>query len=105
MISPLDAMQAAVNIVLTSPHPTNKVAAAIFSGADILVRTNNWPSRIATVLGQDARVGNSSGTVHAEVNCISDFPHPTEGASLCITDPFCPNCAKNIAEALAKAGF
>ena len=31
-----------------------------------------------------------------------DAPFATDGASLCVTDPFCPNCAKNIAEAGIK---
>lgn len=102
MTSPLDAMQAAVDIVLTSPHPTNKIAAALFTDETIVVRTNSWPGRIATALGTETRIGNSSGTVHAEVNCILDFPAATDGASLCVTDPFCPNCAKNMAEAGIK---
>jgi dCMP deaminase len=102
MISPLDAMQAAVDIVLSSPHPTNKIAAAIFAGDSIAVRTNGWPGRIEEILGTEARIGRSSGTVHAEVTCLLDFSIPTDGASLCVTDPFCPNCAKNIAEAGIK---
>jgi dCMP deaminase len=102
MMSPLDAMQAAVDIVLTSPHPTNKIAAAVFAGDTIAAHTNGWPGRIEDVLGTEARIGRSSGTVHAEVTCLLDFPFPTEGASLCVTDPFCPNCAKNIAEAGIK---
>ncbi len=102
MTSPLDAMQAAVNIVLTSPHPTNKIASTLFTEDSIVARTNSWPKKIAEVLGTDTRIGNSSGTIHAEVNCLLDFPAATFGASLCVTDPFCPNCAKNIAEAGIK---
>lgn len=102
MTSPLDAMQAAVNIVLTSPHPTNKIASTLFTDEGIVARTNSWPKKIAEVLGTDIRIGNSSGTIHAEVNCLIDFPAATDGASLCVTDPFCPNCAKNIAEAGIK---
>lgn len=102
MISPLDAMQAAVDIVLTSPHPTSKVAASVFTGDTLVARTNNWPNKIVETLGMEARIGNSSGTVHAEVQCVVDFPVATQGASLCVTDPFCPNCAKNIAEAGIK---
>lgn len=102
MNSPIAAMQAAVAIVLTSPHPTSKVAAALFDETELVARTNHWPERIAQKLGSEQRIGNSSGTVHAEVQCLLDFPHPTAGASLCVTDPFCPNCAKNIAEAGIK---
>lgn len=99
MISPIEAMQAAVDIVLTSPHPTSKVAASLFLPDRIISRTNNWPNKIVDLLGTDTRIGNSSGTVHAEVQCIVDADFPTDGAGLCVTDPFCPNCAKNIAEA------
>ena len=105
-ISPFDAMQSAVDIVLTSPHETNKIAAALFGtgpkGADFCVRAiNHWPDIISAKIGRGTRIGNSSGTVHAEVSCILQAPL-TEGASICITDPFCPNCAKNIAEAGIK---
>lgn len=102
MISPFDAMQAAVDIVLTSPHPTSKVAAAVFTESGLIARTNCWPDKISELLGIEARIGNSSGTVHAEVQCVLDAAFPTDGASLCVTDPFCPNCAKNIAEAGIK---
>lgn len=102
MRSPIEAMQAAVDIVLTSPHKTNKVAASVFSEAGLISRTNCWPDKISKVLGTDIRIGNSSGTVHAEVQCVIDAPFATDGASLCVTDPFCPNCAKNIAEAGIK---
>jgi dCMP deaminase len=102
MNTPFDAMQAAVDIVLTSPHATSKVAASLFSETAIVARTNHWPERISTELGTEKRIGNSSGTVHAEVQCVLDFPEATQGASLCVTDPFCPNCAKNIAEAGIK---
>jgi deoxycytidylate deaminase len=102
MIEIIDAMQRAVDVVLTSPHPTNKVAASLFRDDLITSRTNAWPEKISRHLGMETRIGNSSGTIHAEVNCLLHFPGKTEGASLCITDPFCPNCAKNIAEAGIK---
>ncbi len=102
MNTPFDAMQAAVDIVLTSPHATSKVAASLFNDTTLIARTNHWPEKISSELGTEQRIGNSSGTVHAEVQCVLDFPEPTDGASLCVTDPFCPNCAKNIAEAGIK---
>lgn len=101
-ISPIEAMQRAVDIVGSSPHPTNKIAAALFKGSEIITSTNIWPHDLETKIGRDVRIGNSSGTLHAEVNCLLHFPIATEGASLCITDPFCPNCAKNIAESGVK---
>jgi deoxycytidylate deaminase len=102
MIDPFSAMQRAVDIVQTSPHPDNKIAASLFRGELITARTNAWPEKIVRLLGTTTRIGSSSGTVHAEVSCLLNFPGKVEGASLCITDPFCPNCAKNIAEAGVK---
>lgn len=96
-------MQKAVDIVSTSRHPQNKIAATIF-GTDkdrrpySIAKTNYWPKAIQETIGTQKDIGNSSGTVHAETACILAAPY-TNGASLCITDPFCPNCAKNIAEA------
>lgn len=94
-----EAMQAAVDIVNDSPHPTNKVAASLFNDDTIISKTNYWPESIEKALGRETRIGNSSGTVHAETAVILAADFPTKGAAICITDPFCPNCAKNIAEA------
>ena len=99
---PFTAMQAAVDIVAGSPHPTNKVAATLFGRNVGLSRTNYWPEPILTAFGKEQDIGNSSGTVHAETACIIQAMHATEGSSICVTDPFCPNCAKNIAEAGIK---
>ncbi len=102
-------MQRAVDIVNTSAHPTNKIAAAV-SGTDaddnpfLIAMTNYWPDRIHTCFGMDARIGNSSGTIHAETACLLNAPG-TDGASVFVTDPFCPNCAKNMAEAGIKAVY
>lgn len=102
-----DLMQAAVDIVQDSPHTVNKVAATL-AGSDAkgslyaISRTNHWPEAIERLLGRDTRIGDSSGTIHAEVACILEAlrnGHATQGAALYVTDPFCPNCAKNIAEA------
>lgn len=100
--TPFIAMQEAVDIVGNSPHPTNKVAATIIGRGNRISCTNYWPTPILNAFGTQMDIGNSSGTVHAETACIIAAPHATEGASLCITDPFCPNCAKNIAEAGIK---
>jgi dCMP deaminase len=103
IFSSFDEMQKAVDIVGTSPHPDNKIAATVFgtdaSGAPFSIsHTNYWPPVIAERVGVQNRIGSSSGTVHAETACILAAPY-TSGASVCITDPFCPNCAKNMAEA------
>jgi len=97
--SPFDQMQRAVDIVNTSPHPDNKISATLFNRKFSVSSTNFWPAPILDKFGTEERVGNASGTVHAETACIMAAPGPTEGASLCVTDPFCPNCAKNMAEA------
>ncbi len=105
-VSPFDAMQAAVDIVNSSEHPTNKIAACVFgttfSGDDFLVRAvNHWPDAISSAFGRDIDIGDASGTIHAEMGCIIAAP-ATFQASIAITDPFCPNCAKNIAESGIK---
>lgn len=105
--TPFTYMQAALDIVSQSPHPANKIAATLFgvnkNGQEFSIsRTNHWPDSIYTKIGSNIKIGNSSGTIHAETDCILNSPHATEGASLCITDPFCPNCAKNMAEAGIK---
>ncbi|NQZ13219.1 MAG: deoxycytidylate deaminase [Alphaproteobacteria bacterium] len=104
MTTPFKAMQAALDIVHSSPHPKNKIAASVFSESEgfLVSHTNHWPTTIALYIGMDTKIGNSSGTIHAETACLTDISKPTEGASLCVTDPFCPNCAKNIAEAGIK---
>jgi deoxycytidylate deaminase len=101
-LTPFHAMQMAVDAVATSAHPSNKIAACIYKDTTAFAHANGWPSAIAAHFSPETRIGNSSGTVHAEVNCILKAPFATDGASLCITDPFCPNCAKNIAEAGIK---
>lgn len=100
-ITPYEAMQAAVDIVHQSPHPTNKIAASLLVGDTLTLATNGWPRPIEEKIGTFTRIGNSSGTVHAEVSCILNAT-VSDGGSLFITDPFCPNCAKNIAESGVK---
>lgn len=92
-------MQTAVDTIAQSPHPTNKVAACLAGKDYAISRSNFWPNRIENTFGQEQKIGNSSGTIHAETACIIDAPNKTEGASLYVTDPPCPNCMKNIAEA------
>ncbi|PZO88706.1 MAG: deoxycytidylate deaminase [Micavibrio aeruginosavorus] len=100
--NPFTAMQAAVDIVGGSAHETNKIAATLYGDGFSLSRTNYWPEPILKSFGKDTDIGNSSGTVHAETSCILQAGRAVEGATLCITDPFCPNCAKNIVEAGIK---
>tara|TARA_B100001179_G_C18598140_1_gene408377 strand:- start:730 stop:1683 length:954 start_codon:yes stop_codon:yes gene_type:complete len=98
-------MQNAVDIVNESPHPVNKVSACLFLGENKVCSTNLWPDKIDKELGREVRIGNSSGTVHAETACIFKSDDATDGKSIAITDPFCPNCAKNIVEAGIKYAY
>ncbi len=102
-MTPYEYMQQAVDIVNNSEHPQNKIAALLSGmtpdgGPFNIAYTNFWPSVIVDKLGTDTRIGNASGTIHAETACIINAPR-TEGSEVYITDPFCPNCAKNMAEA------
>lgn len=105
--SEYELMQMAVDIVGTSEHPTNKVAATLaydFAGEPsyVLSCTNYWPEAIAEKIGREMRIGNASGTVHAETACLLNASH-TNGTSLYVTDVPCPNCVKNMAEAGVRA--
>lgn len=99
-------MQQAVDIVATSAHPSNKIAATL-AGTDgdgkayAISKVNFWPDAIKAKIGTETDIGNSSGTVHAETACVLAAPM-TNGASLFVTDPPCPNCVKNFAEAGIK---
>ncbi len=99
---PYIAMQAAVDIVGTSTHPTNKIAATLFHKTFSISRTNYWPEPILAAFGMDTRIGNSSGSVHSEVATLLECKFPTNGARLAVTDPPCPNCVKNLADAGIK---
>ncbi len=93
------AMQDAVDIVGESLHPVNKVAASVMDeSGHVTSSTNMWPEVILKTLGQDQRIGDDSGTVHAETACLLKTPC-THGGRIFVTDPPCPNCMKNIAEA------
>lgn len=101
-----DLMQITVEAVQLSPHKTNKIAASLapadISNLDNLITsTNYWPALIEERIGTDTKIGNSSGTLHAETACLLKSS-TAKGSSLYITDPPCPNCAKNIAEAGIK---
>ena len=104
--SPYAHTQAAVDIVNTSPHPESKVACTLV-GTDkngqsfAIARTNHWPRPIADRIGTQTKIGNASGTIHAEMACIIDTPS-SRNATAFVTDPPCPNCMKYMAEAGIK---
>lgn len=98
----IDAMQRVVDVVLTSPHPTSKVAAGVLTDSHLTCATNYWPAAIDKKIGADVELGNTSGTIHAEIAAILASPI-TEGAFVFVTDPPCPNCMKNMIEAGVRA--
>ncbi len=100
--SPYDLMQDAVDIVQNSSHASNKVAATLAIDEYAISKTNNCPLSIKEKFTDDTKIGNSSGSIHAETACIIQADNPTEGASIFVTDPPCPNCMKNIIEAGIK---
>lgn len=96
-------MQDAVDVVLGSEHATSRVAACVFHPdhpeAAPATGINSRPDCLKAHFAWDARLGSSSQFVHAEVSALGKFYGPYRGAHLCVTDPFCPNCAKAMAEA------
>lgn len=101
-MTPFQAMQHAVDIVHDSEHNKNKISACLVKDDAWITRTNYRPEILKNQFPPDIKIGNSSQFLHAEVACIFDAPFPTDGASLYVTDPMCPNCAKAIASAGIK---
>jgi len=93
-----NAMQMAVDIVNSSEHDHNKIASCLFTDTDYNAQTNHRPAAFAVHFTPNMRVGGSSQYIHSEIACIFDADFPVEGASIAITDPPCPNCAKAICE-------
>lgn len=100
--------QDAVDRVLSSEHDSSKVAACIFDPNDdtmFAVHTNHRPLALAANFAPEERIGSSSAYVHAEVACIFGFHGKLRGSHICLTDPFCPNCAKFMAEAGVRSVY
>jgi deoxycytidylate deaminase len=97
-MTPFIAMQNAVDIVNTSEHNKNKISSCLYQGDDYVVEINHRPTVLASHFTPDIKIGRSSQFIHSEISCIFKAPFKTDGAILCITDPFCPNCAKAICE-------
>ncbi|MBI1327697.1 MAG: hypothetical protein GC136_08660 [Alphaproteobacteria bacterium] len=93
-----ESMQRVVDVVLDGPHPTSKVAAGVLTDKILTCATNYWPADIDKKIGADVELGNTSGTIHAEMAAVLATP-VTEGAIVFVTDPPCPNCMKNMIEA------
>ncbi len=64
---------------------------------------NMRPDVLKAHFAWDDRIGASSQFIHAELAALLRFKGPSRGAHICVTDPFCPNCAKNLAEAGVRA--
>lgn len=106
-LSIIKNMQAAVDVVLTGEHEASKVAACAFHPAHpefpAVAAVSPRPEVLKAHFPWDARIGSSSQFIHAEIAALLQFKGPMRGAHICITDPFCPNCAKNLAEAGVRA--
>lgn len=97
-MTPFTAMQSAVDIINTSEHNKNKIASCLFTPNNHIVRVNHRPNILKSKFTADIRIGKASQFIHSETACLFQADFPTEDASLCITDPMCPNCAKAICE-------
>lgn len=98
----IQRMQDAVDIVLGSEHLNNKISACLFNDNFHVARVNHRPQPLKDTFAADARIGDSSQFVHSEIACIHAASQAVDGSYLCVTDPFCPNCAKGIAESGIK---
>ncbi|MCB1538861.1 MAG: hypothetical protein H6865_08035 [Rhodospirillales bacterium] len=100
-------MQDAVGVVLSGEHGTSKVAACAFHpdhpGQVPVACVSERPVPLRAHFPWDARIGASSQFIHAELSALLRFGGPWTGAHVCVTDPFCPNCAKIMAEAGVQA--
>lgn len=97
----IQRMQDAVDVVLSSEHDTSKVSACLFDPAGepaaIIARANHRPPALKARFEWQERIGKSSQFIHAETACLLEYGRSAKGHSICITDPFCPNCAKTLA--------
>ncbi len=85
---------------LTSPHPTEKIAAQLILWPHRVQQpvTNARPKSINTrAMPLDLKIADRSLYAHAETRALLSSRGPVRGATLLVTDPFCPNCAKQIA--------
>ncbi len=86
-------------VAAQSPHPTEKIAAQIcYSGGRRDVACFNARPAIIDDLGipQGQKIADRSLYAHAETRAILMASRATKGTTLYATDPFCPNCAKQI---------
>lgn len=97
----IQRMQDAVDVVLSSEHDTSKVSACLFDPAGdpaaIIARANHRPPALKSRFAWQDRIGKSSQFIHAETACLLEYGRSAKGHTICITDPFCPNCAKTLA--------
>lgn len=84
--------------VSQSDHPTSKVMAVLVLTNGVTISSVNYfPTSIVEQFGQHARIGNRSGSIHAEIaalcKCYNQHPYGTHKASMVISDPPCADCA------------
>ncbi len=106
--SHLKIMDYTVDMKDESPHDVNQIAATIAGTTKTgdpfhITRTNFFPEPIVTKIGKDVKIGSASGSTHAETGILLEIMITnglsSKEASLYVTDPTCPNCAKNTVEA------
>lgn len=106
--SPLSVMQYTHDMKDESHHAVNKIAATITGTTKTgelfhITRANFYPEAIVTKIGKDVKIGNASGSIHAETALLLEVLMTqglrSQDAKIYVTDPCCPNCAKNMVEA------
>lgn len=96
----LTALAAAEQAAQQSRHETNPIGAALVhpENPSLLVSGFNHVPDVLRAKGLVNGVGSSSSTIHAELTATFAFKGDPRGAYLALTDPFCPNCGKYLAE-------
>lgn len=83
-----------------SPHASDKIAAQLvwIKGHKAEPAYNARPKIINDLnVPITTKIANRSLFVHAETRALLNAKHKIEGAVMLLTDPFCPNCAKQMA--------
>ena len=83
-----------------SPHASDKIAAQLvwMQGHKAEPAYNARPKIIDDLnVPITTKIANRSLFVHAETRALLNAEHKIKGAVMLLTDPFCPNCAKQMA--------
>ncbi len=89
-----------------SAHPDNKIASVLeLTSGDVIASANLWLHAFSPDYDTSVKIGRSSPTKHSEPAAISKAAQQglsTDGASLYINEPLCPNCMNAIVTAGVK---